>query len=157
MADQSFIDNIDQREGVFAPERFQDPRVAGMTANAKNVTSQINKLWSAGDSDVRAAVRSYEKESLKNVYMDNEAGRQRMKADMSDGQGKLSESTTWDIFYDAHQRYIAQRLLDENKGPAFGSDEYNFLSRMYKFDMEGRPIFDFDRIRSKLKIPGVDK
>lgn len=125
-------------------EQFNSPEMKDLTANARDVAIQIQKSYNAGDKETRKAVHDFEKERL--------VGWDTSKSLSGD---KLSKSTAWSLFYQAHQRYIGHELDEKKDIP---EDRRKFLEGFHGLDMGGSKLFDFHSLigSGKLKPKGID-
>lgn len=152
VATEDYIQSMDQEEGVFGSERFRSPEMSTMTDNAKDVVLQIMKQYNSGDADTVQAVQNWEFQKYKEGFTDNEQGHRMARQYMSGN--KLSQESAWELFYQAHQKYIGTALGDESKEmPAATRAK---LEESHGFDMEGRKVFPFESLVSKGKLSPKD-
>lgn len=147
-ADQSYLENMDQADGVFNKEDFRHPAMEELTRNAKDVVSQIMDKYNSGDADVRSAVSNFEMQKYGNFFANNPAGKELLKNSLS--ADKLSKDSAWELFYQAHQKYIGQSLTSEDT--ELPDDQRALLEARYGFDMGGSKLFDFESLMAKGKI-----
>ena len=154
VADSAYIQSMDQESGVYGAEDFVHPAMKNMTANAKDVVSQIMTQYNNGDVDIRQAVNNFELDRNRSLFTNDAAGQQLLRDSIS--KDKLLKDTAWELFYQAHQKYIGTKLQNENNPPT--KDEEEVLRSRYGFDMQGVKLFNFESLirAGKLKPKGID-
>ena len=156
MSDHDYIQNMDRSSGILGREQFSSPFTSQYTNHSKNVVKQLYDLYKSGDPDVVSQIRDYELSQNAPAYTNNEAGHKLLMDSLS--KDTVNRNTLWDLFYQAHQKYMGSKLYGEGEDAAkFGSPEYNELANYHGFDMGGRNRFDFESLQHKLNIPGVEK
>jgi hypothetical protein len=157
-ATDQYINDIEKNS--FSPEDFGHPGMKDMTSNAKDVARQVMRGYNSGDDDVRAVVRNYELEVLRQGRTKNYRGSamEREEMDKYTSKDKLLASTAWNIFYQAHQRYIGDVLTQEKSGKSLPPGHLEALNDRYGFDMEGRPVINLRSLvdAGKLKPKGIN-
>lgn len=146
--DDAYLENIDQSPGVYNAEIFRTAPFAQHTADAKDVVRQLRDAYNSGNPDAVQAVRNYEMQHFQQGHTNDEVGRRMALADMRDfGSGdQMGRNRAWDLFYQAHQRYIGSALAREDP---MSPEDQKALEDHQGFDMEGRPVFDFDPLIRK--------
>lgn len=147
-ATDEYIAGMDQAPGIFNPEKFRSEPFAQFTEDAKDVVKQLRDQYNAGQPDVVKAVKDYEGQHFQHIYTDTPGGRANAAEDMQEfGSGeKFAQSRAWDLFYQAHQRYIGSALAREDP---MTPETQKALEEHQGFDMAGRPTFDFDSLIKK--------
>lgn len=152
-ATDDYIDNMDQRPGMFEPQRFRQAPLAQYTDDAKDLIKQLRNQYNAGQPDVVQAVKDYEMQRYFKVYrdfyqFDDPKARDLAANDVSQyGSGdKMGQESAWNLFYQAHQRYIGSALARED--PMSDADQKT-LEDQHGFDMGGAHLFNFEPLIQK--------